>query len=237
MAKTQMNISTLAKLRGRIQQQNPLPENICPLAGPRPEGFVDLSRPESTVTAEIIDAVAPLGALFAEREKVTAEHIRIIKKFPERIPDDRRFLPADFQQHAAAQVVINDYLLIDRIADQGKIFYQRPLELLATESYRSTPTATRRNSPAGVAHWVYDPLTNKWFLVQRWGCSESSDPISLYRRWESASKRRSALEYELKRQRRLAANPEYPRISARQLAEKFRQRLLFSSTTSRSKDG
>lgn len=93
-----------------------------------------------------------------------------------------------------------------RLAVHSQEIDKHPLEVIVTEYYQN-------GFGFGIGHYVYDPLTERWFLLQRWGKGEISkrkQEITPYVRYGVVAKRQRAILEKLEKEpAATAARPEF----------------------------
>lgn len=142
----------------------------------------------------LLAAVAPLSLVYPE-EAVDARRAELLKGLRAGCAGISAFLPDQYQHFPAPEECIIPSQRLGRVAVQRP--GRQPLEIVVPESY-SQPQGPNPQLEHGVGHYVYDPLSASWYLIQRWGqdqdrslvnaLSRPSEIIKPFKKWREASR-------------------------------------------------
>jgi hypothetical protein len=204
------------------------------------DGVVDLSeyQEKGIIPAELIAAVSPVSVIHEDPDQADAYRQEVIANFSEEARGNFAFLPEEFQGGTPEHIILQNSNYIRTVIDRqwegsdpldpvANSPINRPLEIVAIEKY--VKAAVQPPHPwaedRGIAHYVFDPLSERWFLVDRWARGEKkkrSQTITPYRQHAAVS-RRFHERVEAATARPLKKPEEFATASIAQIEERMKE--------------
>ena len=242
MAKTKSNLGSpgvvsLSRLRGAVKA----PQSRTPLdyVWHLPDaGVLDLSQhpDHRPLPPELLSSVAPLSVITESAEQAAAVRHQLANSVSEAIGGNPAFLPPEYYDPNDPGQITLQYQGLSTVIDRGRDLDarlsgresadldQRPLELLVREQYRPPDAGI---ISYGLGHYVYDPLTDRWLIVQRWGRGQMSKrkrQIEPYAQWGALANRHRNILAQLEGEPLPEGPEERALASQQQLEDVIRRR-------------
>jgi hypothetical protein len=146
------------------------------------DGVLDLSEVEDQhVDPTLVSSIAPIASMYESAEAAAQAWEKAIDSFVQDAAGNTTFLPPEYDQAQPGDITPNAHYvkLVKRPvleADGSKReptdeeLLNRPLELFSVDSVRDPASTSHwRSTRYCVSHYVYDALSDKWLVANRWG--------------------------------------------------------------------